>query len=141
MRNQQQWTGEFWVKSTLTDIGLVVNFGHELDSCASPSAIRAMHVIDANGIFSVKVRFCGCDVTNGRITEPFIQLLRARKLLRRLRTFLPRSPSPTKQKTKHHKRTSKRHKQDLPPFQAIAPIIIIAVVDSRRVEACDGRVC
>ncbi|KLO04227.1 hypothetical protein SCHPADRAFT_808133, partial [Schizopora paradoxa] len=74
----EQWTGKFWLKTSLTDIGLVVNLGHGRGSCASPTAICVMHIIDANGIFTTKVRFCGCELTSERVTEPFVQLLRAR---------------------------------------------------------------
>lgn len=38
-----------------------------------------MHVLDVNGIFKIKVRFCGCSVSRGATgSAPYIQLIRAR---------------------------------------------------------------
>ncbi|KLO04113.1 hypothetical protein SCHPADRAFT_796130, partial [Schizopora paradoxa] len=75
----ERWNGRFWCKVTLNDLGLIVNLGHGRgESCAVPSNVRELQVIDINGIFITKVRFCGCVQSSDHLTEPFIQLLRAR---------------------------------------------------------------
>lgn len=51
----------FWSKASLSDIGLVVNLAHGAGVCPYPQCSeRDMHIIDTNGIFITKVRFCSC---------------------------------------------------------------------------------
>ncbi len=60
-------------------MGLIVNLGHGAQACPSPQGnTREMQVIDTNGIFTTKVRFCGCSLSRGANAEQYIQLLRAR---------------------------------------------------------------
>ncbi len=67
---------EILVEDDLSDIGLVVNLGHGTDICPTPlCTIRDMHVIDTNGIFTTKVRFCNCPGT-GAAANHYIQVLR-----------------------------------------------------------------
>lgn len=58
----QEWGGEFWRRTTLKDIGLVFQLGHEGLKCNVPHlVVRSMTVIDTTGIHRIHYRFCGCD--------------------------------------------------------------------------------
>lgn len=74
------WNGAFWSRAQLSDIGLVVNLQHGARQCPAPSGgIRNIHVLDVNGIFNVKVRFCGCSISSGTSgSDAYVQLMRAR---------------------------------------------------------------
>ncbi|KAJ7184066.1 hypothetical protein C8R46DRAFT_1208297 [Mycena filopes] len=57
----EEWTGEFWKKTTLNKIGLVYHIGHGGRPCATPAVgQRTMVVIDTTGIHVVTFRYCGC---------------------------------------------------------------------------------
>ncbi|KAF7345205.1 CxC2 domain-containing protein [Mycena sanguinolenta] len=72
-----QWTGVFFVKTSLQALGLRVQMGHPpRETCVNPQAgHRDFVVLHDNGIHRVNVDFCGCD-SSGRV-EPYLQLLRA----------------------------------------------------------------
>ncbi|KAF7304205.1 CxC2 domain-containing protein [Mycena indigotica] len=58
----EKWNGVYFVKSSLHDLGLHIQFGHHSnDTCPYPRAGRSDFVVIAdNGIHSVAVNFCGC---------------------------------------------------------------------------------
>lgn len=72
----QEWRGSFYRRTTLKDLGLIVQLGHAIgDSCLRPADnSRSMVVIDIDGIHEVSVNFCGCH----RAEAQYIQLLRTR---------------------------------------------------------------
>ncbi|KLO07282.1 hypothetical protein SCHPADRAFT_984381 [Schizopora paradoxa] len=64
----ERWNGKFWTRESLTDHGLVVNLGQGRESCPYPlSNLREMQVIDTNGVFTMKVKFCGCSERNNTL--------------------------------------------------------------------------
>ncbi|KAF7310254.1 CxC2 domain-containing protein [Mycena indigotica] len=72
----ESWTGVYFVKTSLRDLGLRIQFGHRLgERCRSPRLGRADFVVIAgNGIHEVSVDFCGCEATS----DPnYLQLLKA----------------------------------------------------------------
>ncbi|GJF00735.1 CxC2 domain-containing protein [Phanerochaete sordida] len=74
----KEWNGQFFKKTTLQAIGLIVQLGHPHgEACASPApGPRACLVIHTNGLHPVTILFCHCSkiVAAGDRTE---QLLRA----------------------------------------------------------------
>lgn len=54
-----------------------MNLGHGRRQCPVPAAQRTLHVIDSNGIFEVKVLFCGCSRASGHSFPQYTQLIRA----------------------------------------------------------------
>ncbi|KLO10990.1 hypothetical protein SCHPADRAFT_831771 [Schizopora paradoxa] len=74
----ERWNGKFWTKTSLSRLGLVVHVGHGDGVCPSPVCVtRDVQVIDSNGIFVLKVRFCNCPLA-GSGGAHFLQLLRIR---------------------------------------------------------------
>ncbi|TRM56407.1 hypothetical protein BD626DRAFT_541333 [Schizophyllum amplum] len=56
----QSWSGAYWRKTTLADMGLIYQVGHGGLPCVCPeSAVRTMVVLD-NVIHTVRYRFCSC---------------------------------------------------------------------------------
>ncbi|KAA1479376.1 hypothetical protein DENSPDRAFT_756233, partial [Dentipellis sp. KUC8613] len=58
----EKWTGSFYEKVTLADIGLVINLGHEGAICPSkwvkePSKLVCVHI---SGIQEIRIRYCEC---------------------------------------------------------------------------------
>ncbi|TDL14508.1 hypothetical protein BD410DRAFT_733990, partial [Rickenella mellea] len=53
------WTGDFWKKSSLHALGLIVPLGHMGDVCKY-STKTDLTVIDTTGIHTVSVNFCEC---------------------------------------------------------------------------------
>jgi len=60
----QEWTGTFFRKSSLRNIGHRVQLGHQPgEICTSPQrSTRPFTVIHTNGIHLLDVWFCGCDL-------------------------------------------------------------------------------
>ena len=60
----QEWTGTFFRKSSLRNIGHKLQLGHPPgDTCTSPQrSTRPFTVIHTNGIHLVDVWFCGCNL-------------------------------------------------------------------------------
>ncbi|KAJ6458992.1 hypothetical protein C8R45DRAFT_913193 [Mycena sanguinolenta] len=57
----EEWNGKFWVQTTLKDIGLVYQLGHEGLKCLVPHpVVWTLTVIDVTGIHTIHYRFCGC---------------------------------------------------------------------------------
>ena len=75
----QEWTGAFFRKESLRNLGLKVQLGHYPgDTCTSPQrSTRPFTVMHTNGIHQVDVWFCGCNLAanHGDRVE---QLLRRR---------------------------------------------------------------
>ncbi|KAJ7201967.1 hypothetical protein B0H12DRAFT_1036111, partial [Mycena haematopus] len=73
----QEWNGVYFVKTSLRDQGLRIQFGHSpRHRCSNPQAGHSDFVVlHDNGIHKVHVDFCGCD-TGDRV-EHHLQLLRA----------------------------------------------------------------
>ncbi|KAF9029676.1 hypothetical protein BJ165DRAFT_1359234, partial [Panaeolus papilionaceus] len=90
----ETWNGEFFVKSCLSELGLVRQLGHDGCDCptqpdkASDNEIQELQVIHTTGVFKLSVRYCGCKPKTG--TAPrYRQLLQERLFpatLRRIRT-------------------------------------------------------
>ncbi|CAK5267983.1 unnamed protein product [Mycena citricolor] len=58
----KQWTGSWWKKSSLADIGLVYQMGHGGWECSYPtSTVREMTVLHAPYIHRVRFRYCKCN--------------------------------------------------------------------------------
>lgn len=77
MRYMQSWTGTFFTKSSLQEIGLRVNLGHRGSICPSPSGhVDDFIVCDTSGIHRITVTFCGCVHSDGNRKYPhYMQLL------------------------------------------------------------------
>lgn len=73
----QEYTGVFWRKVTLYDLGHTTQLGHgHLQSpCYSTGAALDITVLDGSGIHKVKVRFCECQESS--FASKRVQLLRA----------------------------------------------------------------
>lgn len=73
----QQWTGDFWKKRTLKDMGLVIQLGHTDTPCHVPASKEPLPVtiIDHGGIHELFVYFCGCE--RGMMADKRVQMLRA----------------------------------------------------------------
>jgi hypothetical protein len=58
----QEWAGEHWKTSTLKDIGLVYQLGHEGLACPVPHPfVRSLTVLHTTGVQRIRYQFCGCD--------------------------------------------------------------------------------
>ncbi|KAF7321643.1 CxC2 domain-containing protein [Mycena kentingensis (nom. inval.)] len=67
------WTGVYFAKTSLKELGLRVQLGHGHEDCDRPHHTNDFVVVHENGIHNVAVAFCGCHET----TDPHhIQLLR-----------------------------------------------------------------
>ncbi|EMD30795.1 hypothetical protein CERSUDRAFT_60827, partial [Gelatoporia subvermispora B] len=71
------WTGNFWDKTSLHELGLQFYLGHSGDKCPGLTRSTKMTVFDISGVHTVSVVWCSCSAAE-RITDNFIQLLRAR---------------------------------------------------------------
>ncbi|KAJ7715975.1 hypothetical protein B0H16DRAFT_1339392 [Mycena metata] len=57
----EEWTGEFWKRTTLRDLGLVYQLGHEGMRCKRPHPlVRSLTVVDTTGIHEIHYQFCAC---------------------------------------------------------------------------------
>ncbi len=73
----QIWTGSYFKKTSLGDLGLVVQLGHKLGQmCLIPAVVHSFVVIDVDGIHTVRMSFCEC--TQNVESERYRQLLRSR---------------------------------------------------------------
>ncbi|KAH9894841.1 hypothetical protein C8Q73DRAFT_645213, partial [Cubamyces lactineus] len=74
----EMWTGETFRRSSLRDLGLVVQLGHnDGTECPSPSShTRRIVVGDVTGVQAVTVRFCECLDGSNDFTREWAQLLR-----------------------------------------------------------------
>lgn len=74
----QKWNGKYFEKTTLQDLGAVLQLGHPPgERCAAPAiGPRACMVIHTNGFHPVTVLFCGCTKLS-RAGDRVEQLLRA----------------------------------------------------------------
>ncbi|KAJ7022824.1 hypothetical protein C8F04DRAFT_970935 [Mycena alexandri] len=71
----EEWTGEFWTRTTLKDLGLIYQLGHEGRRCKFPQPfVRSLTVIDITGIHEIRYRFCACSRSDN--TTNLKQLLR-----------------------------------------------------------------
>jgi hypothetical protein len=73
----QEWTGVFFAKTTLKNMGQRIQFGHPPgERCDNPQpGYHDFVVLHDNGIHVVDIDFCACDSENRE--EHYIQLLRA----------------------------------------------------------------
>lgn len=62
--SSQEWTGTFFRKDSLRNLGQVVQLGHRPgDKCTSPQkSMRPFTVIHTNGIHQINIWFCGCNL-------------------------------------------------------------------------------
>ncbi|KAI0644979.1 hypothetical protein C8Q79DRAFT_1001590 [Trametes meyenii] len=56
----EQWNGRFFETTSLSELGLVVNLGHDGGCCPDPTPVREVTVFHVNGYHSVNVSACGC---------------------------------------------------------------------------------
>lgn len=63
LMSPQEWTGQYWRKKTLQDLGLVVQLGHPGTTCHSPDNLLNLTVADSHGIHQVSTRFCACELS------------------------------------------------------------------------------
>ncbi|KAK0501813.1 hypothetical protein EDD18DRAFT_1307212 [Armillaria luteobubalina] len=55
------WTGSYFKKISLGDLGLIIQLGHKLGKiCQIPAVVRSFVVIDVDGIHTVQISFCEC---------------------------------------------------------------------------------
>ncbi|KAN0105342.1 hypothetical protein V8E52_011131 [Russula decolorans] len=68
----------FYEKTSLQELGLVIQLGHRGPSCPCPGLVQKDFVIvDVSGIHTIDVQFCGCHNTSGG-SASHVQLLRFR---------------------------------------------------------------
>jgi hypothetical protein len=73
---RQKWEGSFFDDASLHDLGLVIQLGHDGNSCRSPGTlVRGFSVLDNSGLHLVNLKFCDCNHKVGA-SHPRIQLLR-----------------------------------------------------------------
>ncbi|KAJ7571957.1 hypothetical protein C8J56DRAFT_1070458 [Mycena floridula] len=61
----EHWNGHFWNKTTLFDEGLCYQLGHGGFACSFPDPkTQILTVMGENTIQSVRVRWCGCDISD-----------------------------------------------------------------------------
>ncbi|KAF9018836.1 hypothetical protein BDZ89DRAFT_1139729 [Hymenopellis radicata] len=61
----QVWRDECWERTTLFEMGLVYQIGHQGGRCVYPEPThRLMTVIHINSIHTVKYQYCSCDVSD-----------------------------------------------------------------------------
>ncbi|SJL12496.1 uncharacterized protein ARMOST_15923 [Armillaria ostoyae] len=71
----EEWTGTYFKRTTLADLGLIIQLGHRLgQKCILPVVVKSFIVIDVDGIHSVQMGFCNCSQS----IERQVQLLRSR---------------------------------------------------------------
>lgn len=76
---RQKWTGVFFDKTSLCDLGLCVHLGHNGSPCPNPSFRKNKFVVcDITGFHHIDLQFCGCYDTAIGIVHSWKQLLRAR---------------------------------------------------------------
>ncbi len=76
-RSFQGWTGSFFKKISLGDLGLVIQLGHKLgQTCQISAVVCSFVVIDVDGIHTVQMSFCEC--TRNVELARYRQLLRSR---------------------------------------------------------------
>ncbi|KAK0458719.1 uncharacterized protein EV420DRAFT_1642445 [Desarmillaria tabescens] len=69
-----EWTGTFFKRATLADLGMVFPLGHGPGSCCSSPRRGRLHVLDLEGIQTLYIDYCYCTQSRSR----WWQLLRAR---------------------------------------------------------------
>ncbi|KAJ3503382.1 hypothetical protein NLJ89_g8461 [Agrocybe chaxingu] len=72
----EQWNGDFFVKTSLKSLGLVIQLNHLDGVCTNPATAfnNDFVIIDSNGIHEVALNYCAC---SGQVPQT-TQLLRAR---------------------------------------------------------------
>ncbi|KAF9002596.1 hypothetical protein BDZ89DRAFT_1146427 [Hymenopellis radicata] len=61
----QVWRDECWNRTSLYDMGLVYQVGHQSGRCINPDQTpRSMSVIHVNGIHTVRYMYCSCDISD-----------------------------------------------------------------------------
>ncbi len=74
----QKWTGTFFSKHSLFELGLRIQVGHPSGTCPNPSpSRRPLLVGDLNGLHFLTVDYCGC-MHGGSPDRQDYQLLRHR---------------------------------------------------------------
>ena len=70
------WTSTFYKKTTLKDLGLCIQLGHDGPNCPSPGPIHFdFVVVDTSGVHVVNLRYCNCHSVIGASLDR-VQLLR-----------------------------------------------------------------
>ncbi|KAK0436813.1 uncharacterized protein EV420DRAFT_1672100 [Desarmillaria tabescens] len=71
----EEWTGIYFKKTSLAELGLVMQLGHRLGTkCVLPAVIKSFVVIDVDGVHTVQMAFCNCTQSIPR----HVQLLQSR---------------------------------------------------------------
>jgi len=72
----QEWTGEFFVRIELRDLGVTYQLGHHVgERCTTPSPATDLTIFDVTGVTTIRIHYCYCG-------EPGQQLLPHTQLLR-----------------------------------------------------------
>ncbi|TFK16703.1 hypothetical protein FA15DRAFT_606540 [Coprinopsis marcescibilis] len=72
LKQQKLWNGNFFEKSSLHAVGLVVKLGHDGRQCVVPSPPQTVQVFDITGVHKVLIEYCNCQ---SQSTLRFVQLL------------------------------------------------------------------
>ena len=54
------WNKTHWQKSSLDELGLILNLGHEGNPCGYKGRTERMLVIHSNGLHHIRLVFCAC---------------------------------------------------------------------------------
>lgn len=64
--SHQRWTGTFFEKTSVINLGAMVQLGHGGDTCPCPyPSPTVLTIIRANGVHSVQVSWCECKCMSG----------------------------------------------------------------------------
>ncbi|KAF9789306.1 hypothetical protein BJ322DRAFT_1000561 [Thelephora terrestris] len=75
----QQWEGNFFIETSLFDLGASYQLGHDIDdTCLLPSDYIDLVLFDTSGVHAVRVTFCFCNPNGAQSCNRRVQLLRAR---------------------------------------------------------------
>lgn len=67
---------QFWERRPLTELGVILELGHEGHRCWQANTARPMTIISEEGVHTVQVRFCACrDPETNLLTPDSTQLL------------------------------------------------------------------
>lgn len=71
--NLEKWTGFFFERVSIVDLGISLSLGHEDGTCPQPGEEQDFNIMESNGWHAVKIRFCRCE----EAPKSIVQLFRA----------------------------------------------------------------
>ncbi|KAH7904113.1 hypothetical protein BJ138DRAFT_1119717 [Hygrophoropsis aurantiaca] len=61
-----RWNHSFWVRTSLCDLGLIIQLGHDDGLCNDPMTPKwPLTIVHSNGVHAVRVAFCQCSHSAG----------------------------------------------------------------------------